>query len=164
LPGDQSSPSQFADELTAMSGTRLWRWGVVGAVVLAVAVVGLALWMPKPTKVLAPPTPIASQPAPVAPVASPPVPSPPPVPQPAAANEPPQAAIAPANNEAQPWATSGKKSKKKARLGIADWPAPKGPPVGAAAAPPAVDPAAGKHGDKKLRKGTRGTEMSEDFE
>jgi hypothetical protein len=123
--------------------------------------------MRKPTKVLAPPAPIASQPAPVAPVAVPPVPSPPPVPQPAAANElapPPQAAIVPANNEAQPWATSGKKSKKKARLGIADWPAPKGPPVGAAAAPAAVDPAAGKHGDKKLRKGTRGTEMSEDFE
>jgi len=164
LPGDQSSPSQFGDELTAMSGTRLWRWGVVGAVVLAVAVVGLALWMRKPTKVLAPPTPIASQPAPVAPVASPPVPSPPPpTPQPAAANEPPQAASA-STNEAQPSAVSGKKSKKKARLGIAEWPAPKGPPVGAAAAPAAVDPAAGKHGDKKLRKGTRGTEMSEDFE
>jgi hypothetical protein len=136
----------------------------VGAVVLAVLVVGLALWMRKPTKVLAPPAPIASQPAPVAPVASPPVPSPPPpTPQPAAANEPPQAASA-STNEAQPSAVSGKKSKKKARLGIAEWPAPKGPPVGAAAAPAAVDPAAGKHGDKKLRKGTRGTEMSEDFE
>jgi hypothetical protein len=164
LPGDQSSPSQFADELTAMSGTRLWRWGVVGAVVLAVLVVGFALWMRKPTKVLAPPAPIASQPA--APVAVPPVPSPPPpVPQPAAANEPapPQAASATAN-EAQPSATSGKKSKKKARLGIAEWPAPKNLSVGAPAAPPAVEPAAGKRGDKKLRKGTRGTEMSEDFE
>ena len=36
--------------------------------------------------------------------------------------------------------------------------------LSAAAAPAAVEPAAGKHGDKKLRKGTRGTEMSEDFE
>jgi len=107
-----------------------------------------------------------AQPAPVAPVApvfSPP-PAPPPVPQPAAASEPPQAASAPTSNETQPSVVSGKKLKRKARLEIADWPAPKGSPVGAAAAPAAVDPAAGKHGDKKLRKGTRGTEMSEDFE
>jgi hypothetical protein len=27
-----------------------------------------------------------------------------------------------------------------------------------------VDPSAGKRGDKKLRKGNRGTEMSEEFE
>jgi hypothetical protein len=86
------------------------------------------------------------------------------VPQPAAANEPPQAASATANNEAQPPAASGKKSRKKSRLGISEWPAPKTLSAGAPAAPPSVEPAAGKHGDKKLRKGTRGTEMSEDFE
>jgi hypothetical protein len=136
---------------------------VVGAVVLAVLVAGLALLVR--TKVPAPAAPIASQPAPAAPVASPPVPSPPPVvPQPAAANEPPQAASATANNEAQPSAASGKKFKKKSRLGIAEWSAPKNLSVGAAVAPAAVEPAAGKHGDRKLRKGTRGTEMSEDFE
>jgi serine/threonine protein kinase len=166
LAGDKSTPSQLADESTAATGPRLWRWGVLGAVVLAVLVAGLALWLRKPSKVLAPPTPIVAQPAPVAPVApvfSPP-PAPPPVPQPAAASEPPQAASAPTSNETQPSVVSGKKLKRKARLEIADWPAPKGSPVGAAAAPAAVDPAAGKHGDKKLRKGTRGTEMSEDFE
>ena len=164
LPGDKSSPSQFADESTAMTGSRLWGWGVLGAVVLAVLAVGLALWLRKPSKVIAPPAPIAAQP--VEPVAAPPVPSPPPVPQPAAANEPapPQAASGPATNEAQLSAASGKKSKKKSRLGIADGPAYRDLAVGAAAAPAAVEPAAGKHGDKKLRKGTRGTEMSEDFE
>jgi len=164
LPGDKSSPSQIADESTAVRGARLWGWGVVGAVVLALLVAGLAIWLRKPSKVLAPPAPIAVQP--VAPVAAPPVPSPPPTPvsQPTAANEPAQAARSPANNEAPLSAASGKKSKKKARLGIAEWPAPKNLSVGASAAPPAVDPAAGKHGDKKLRKGTRGTEMSEDFE
>jgi serine/threonine-protein kinase len=163
LAGDESTPSQLADEATAVTGTRLWRWGVVGAVVLAVLVAGLALLVR--TKVPAPAAPIASQPAPAAPVASPPVPSPPPVvPQPAAANEPPQAASATANNEAQPSAASGKKFKKKSRLGIAEWSAPKNLSVGAAVAPAAVEPAAGKHGDRKLRKGTRGTEMSEDFE
>jgi serine/threonine-protein kinase len=165
LPGEKSTPSQLADESTAVTGTRLWRWGVLGVVVLAVLVSGLALWLRKPSKVLAAAAPIASQPAPAAPVASPPVPSPPPVvPQPAAANEPPQAASATANNEAQPSAASGKKFKKKSRLGIAEWSAPKNLSVGAAVAPAAVEPAAGKHGDRKLRKGTRGTEMSEDFE
>jgi hypothetical protein len=164
LPGDKSSPSQIADESTAVRGARLWGWGVVGAVVLALLVAGLALWLRKPSKVLAPPAPMAVQP--VAPVAAPPVPSPPLVPQAAAANEPapPQAASAPATNEAQPSAASGKKSKKKSRLGIADGPAYRDLAVGAAAAPAAVEPATGKHGDKKLRKGTRGTEMSEDFE
>jgi hypothetical protein len=30
LAGDESTPSQLADESTAVTGTRLWRWGVVG--------------------------------------------------------------------------------------------------------------------------------------
>jgi serine/threonine-protein kinase len=170
LPGDISTPSQLADESMAV-GTRRRRWGVLGAVVvLAVLVAGLALWLRKPSKGLAASAPIASQPAPVAPLASPPAPSrpptPPPVPQPAAANEPapsPRAASAPASSDTQPSVTSERKSKKKARLGIAERPAPNASSWGAAVRA-AVESPAGKQGDKKLRKGARGTEVFEVFE
>jgi hypothetical protein len=64
----------------------------------------------------------------------------------------------PAGNDA---VASEKKSNKKPRSGIAGRSASGVLPAGAAAA---VDTSAGKRGDKKLRKGTRGTEMSEDFE
>jgi hypothetical protein len=60
----------------------------------------------------------------------------------------PRAESAPASNEA---AASEKKTKKRPRPATTDVPA-------------AVEPTAGKRVDKKLRKGTRGTEMSEDFE
>ena len=57
-----------------------------------------------------------------------------------------------------------KKSKKKSRSGTVVRPAPSALPGAAAIAPAAIEPTAGKRVDKKLRKGTRGTEMSEDFE
>jgi hypothetical protein len=53
------------------------------------------------------------------------------------------------------------KKPKKARPGITGQMVPSA--IGGAA-PAGVDPNAGKRGDKKLRKGNRGTEMSEEFE
>jgi hypothetical protein len=53
------------------------------------------------------------------------------------------------------------KKPKKARPGITGQTAPR---TTEGTAPTGVDPNAGKRGDKKLRKGNRGTEMSEEFE
>jgi hypothetical protein len=69
----------------------------------------------------------------------------------------------PTDNDVKPSVASEKRSKKKARFGIAGQPVTGAlPPV--AATPAAVDPNAGKRVDRKLRKGARGTEMSEEFE
>jgi hypothetical protein len=73
----------------------------------------------------------------------------------------PSAASAPAYSDA---IAGEKKSKKRQRPGIAARPAAGALPGAAVDVPAAVDPTAGKRGDKKLRKGARGTEMSEDFE
>ena len=139
--------------------------------VLVVLVAGVAVWLRKPTKAPLPSPPIASQPAPSLPVAPAPAPNPqpasPPAPQPTLPSEPapvPRAASVPADNDTKPSVASEKKSKKKARPGIAGQPAQFAVPEGAAVTPAAVDPNAGKRGDKKLRKGNRGTEMSEEFE
>jgi hypothetical protein len=67
----------------------------------------------------------------------------------------------PAENDA---VADEKKSKKKSRSGTAVRSASSALPGPEANAPAAMDPTAGKRVDKKLRKGTRGTEMSEDFE
>jgi hypothetical protein len=69
----------------------------------------------------------------------------------------------PASSDTQPSVTSERKSKKKARLGIAERPAPNSSSWGAAV-PAAVESPVGKLGDKKLRKGARGTEVFEVFE
>jgi hypothetical protein len=61
-------------------------------------------------------------------------------------------------------AASDEVAKSKKRPRPAGRPATGALPAAAANAPAAVEPAAGKSVDKKLRKGTRGTEMSEDFE
>jgi eukaryotic-like serine/threonine-protein kinase len=141
------------------AGARRWRW-IVAAAALAVVAAGLAWWVSKPSKVPAPIAPIVSRPAP-----SPPAPAAElPAVQPSPPSEPaplPRAESVPAETDA---VAGEKKSKKKSRSGTGVRSAPSALPGAAAIAPAAVDPAAGKRVDKKLRKGTRGTEMSEDFE
>jgi serine/threonine-protein kinase len=167
--GDKAAPSGLRGVSTALVGTGRWRW-VIGVGVLVVLVAAVAVWLRKPTKAHESSLPIASQPAPTLPVASPPAPNPQPtslpIPQPTLPSEPapaPRAASVPADNDTKPSVASEKRSKKKARFGIAGQPVTGALPPGAAT-PAAVDPNAGKRGDKKLRKGARGTEMSEEFE
>jgi eukaryotic-like serine/threonine-protein kinase len=162
--GDKPVSSGFRGAATAVMVAGPWRWVVLGVALIAVAV-GAAMWLRKPSKAPATIAPIASQPAPVLPVAPPAAPLP--VPPPAPPSEPaplPRAESAAAEIVSKPSVASEKTSKKKPRPGIAGRPASGALPAGAAAAPAAVEPTAGRHGDKKLRKGTRGTEMSEDFE
>jgi serine/threonine-protein kinase len=170
LTGDEATPSRLRGVSTALTRAGAWRW-VVLVGVLAVLVAGAAVWLRKPTKAHEPSPPIASQPAPTLPVASPPAPNPqpvsPPTPQPTPPGEPapiPRAASVPAGNDTRPSVASEKKTKKKVRPGIAGQPVTSAVPAGATTGPATVDPSAGKHGDKKLRKGSRGTEMSEEFE
>jgi eukaryotic-like serine/threonine-protein kinase len=155
--GDQAVPSRLRVAATALIGAGPWRWVMLG-VALAAGAAAAVLWSSRTSKAPASIAPIASQPALVVPAAPPP--APPSVPLPAPASEPaplPRAEGIPAGNEA---VASEKKSKKKSRPGIAGRPASGALP--AAVAPPA-EPTAGQHGDKRLRKGTRGTEMSEAF-
>jgi len=170
LTGDKATPSRLRSASTALTRAGAWRW-VVLVGVLAALVAGVAVWLRKPTMPPERVPPIASQPVPTPPVAAQPAPSPPPTsqpaPQPTPPSEPapvPRAASVPADNDAKPSVASEKKSKKKARPGIAGQPAQFAVPEGPAATPAMVDPNAGKHVDKKLRKGNRGTEMSEEFE
>ena len=170
LTSDKATPSRLRSASTALTRAGAWRW-VVALGVLAVLVAGMAVWLRKPTKAPLPSPPVTSQPVPNLPVAPAPVPSPqpapPPAPQPTPPSEPapaPRAASVPADNDTKPSVASEKKSKKKARSGITGQPVQFAVPEGAAVTPAAVDPNAAKHGDKKLRKGNRGTEMSEEFE
>jgi serine/threonine-protein kinase len=158
--GDKvGSTRRLATSTVPAGGARSWRW-VVAAVALAVVAAGLAWWLSKPSSVSAPIAPIVSQPAP-----SPPAPAAElPVVQPSPPSEPPplpRAESVPAENDA---VADEKKSKKKSRSGTAVRSASSALPGPEANAPAAMDPTAGKRVDKKLRKGTRGTEMSEDFE
>jgi serine/threonine-protein kinase len=166
--GGKSGSTRILGASTVPTGARPWRWIGLGLALAAVAA-GAALWLRKPTKAPAPSAPIASPTVPSPPVAPPPAPSPPaPAAElPAAAPTPPSetallpsAASAPAYSDA---IAGEKKSKKRQRPGIAARPAAGALPGAAATAPAAVNPTAGKRADK-LRKGTRGTEMSEDFE
>jgi serine/threonine-protein kinase len=169
-----SAPGRLADErpvssgfrgaATAVIGSGPWRWVVLGVVLAAVSA-GAALWLRRPSKAPAPIAPIASQPVLPSPGLAPSPPSPPAappvVPPPAPPSEPaplPRAESTPTGNEA---VANDKKSKKKSRPGSAGRSTSGALPAGAA---DALDTSAGKRGDKKLRKGTRGTEMSEDFE
>jgi eukaryotic-like serine/threonine-protein kinase len=168
--GDKATPSGLRGVSTALTQAGAWRW-VVLAGVLAALVAGVAVWLRKPTMAPERVPPIASQPVPTRPVAAQPAPSPPPtsppVPQPTPPGEPapaPRAAGAPADNDVKPSVASEKKPKKKAHTGIAGQPSTRALPAKAATTPAAADPNAGKRGDKKLRKGARGTEMSEEFE
>jgi serine/threonine-protein kinase len=170
LTGDKATPSGLRGVSTALTRAGAWRW-VVAVAVLAVLVAGVAVWLRKPTKEPASSPPIASQPVPSLPVAPPPVPNPqpasPPVPQPTPPSEPApvlRAASVPVDNGTKPSVAGEKKPQKKAHTGIAGQPAQLAVPEGPAAAPATVDPNAAKRGDKKLRKGNRGTEMSEEFE
>ena len=170
LTGDKATPSRLRGASTALTRTGGWRW-IVLAGALAVLIGGVAVWLRKPTKEPASSPPIASQPVPSLPVAPAPVPNPQPaslpIPQPPPPSEPApvlRAAGVPVDNGAKPPVASEKKSKKKAHIGIAGQPAQFAVPEGPAATPAMVDPNAGKHVDKKLRKGNRGTEMSEEFE
>jgi len=132
----------------------------VAAAALAVVAAGLAWWLNKPSKVPAPVAPIVFQPAPVSPAPAAELPAPPAAPP----SEPaplPRAESVPAETDA---VAGEKKSKNKSRSGTVSRPASSALPGAEANAPAAVDPTAGKRLDKKLRKGTRGTEMSEDFE
>jgi hypothetical protein len=170
LTGDKATPSRLRGVSTALTQGGGWRW-VVLAGVLAVLVGGVAVWLRKPAKEPASSPPIASQPVPSLPVAPAPLPNPQPasplVPQPIPPSEPApvlRAASVPVDNNTKPSVVSERKPKKKAHTGIAGQPAQVAVPEGPAAAPATVDPNAGKRGDKKLRKGARGTEMSEEFE
>jgi predicted Ser/Thr protein kinase len=156
LADDKPVSSRFRGAATAVLGAGPWRWVILG-VALAAGAAAAVLWSSKTSRAPAPNAPITAQPAPIVPVAPPPASSPPsppaalPVSPPAPPSEPvplPRAESAPASNEA---AASEKKTKKRPRPATTDVPA-------------AVEPTAGKRVDKKLRKGTRGTEMSEDFE
>jgi hypothetical protein len=157
--GDRAGSNRMLGASILPAGARRWRW-VVAAAALAVVAAGLAWWLGKPSKVPAPIAPIVSQPAPnpPAPAAELPVPPPSPPSEPAPL---PRAESVPAENES---VAGEKKSKRKSRSGTVVRPAPSALPGAAAIAPAAMDPTAGKRLDKKLRKGTRGTEMSEDFE
>jgi serine/threonine-protein kinase len=156
LADDKPVSSRFRGAATAVLGAGPWRWVILG-VALAAGAAAAVLWSSKTSRAPAPNAPITAQPAPIVPVAPPPASSPPsppaalPVSPPAPPSEPapsPRAEGAPASDEA---AASEKKTKKRPRPATTDVPA-------------AVEPTAGKRVDKKLRKGTRGTEMSEDFE
>jgi serine/threonine-protein kinase len=156
LADDKPVSSRLRGAATAVLGAGPWRWVILG-VALAAGAAAAVLWSSKTSRAPAPNAPITAQPAPIVPVAPPPAPSPPsppaalPVSPPAPPSEPapsPRAEGAPASDEA---AASEKKTKKRPRPATTDVPA-------------AVEPTAGKRVDKKLRKGTRGTEMSEDFE
>jgi len=156
LADDKPVSSRLRGAATAVLGAGPWRWVILG-VALAAGAAAAVLWSSKTSRAPAPNAPITAQPAPIVPVAPPPAPSPPsppaalPVSPPAPPSEPvplPRAESAPASNEA---AASEKKTKKRPRPATTDVPA-------------AVEPTAGKRVDKKLHKGTRGTEMSEDFE
>ena len=156
LADNKPVSSRFRGAATAVLGAGPWRWVILG-VALAAGAAAAVLWSSKTSRAPAPNAPITAQPAPIVPVAPPPAPSPPsppaalPVSPPAPPSEPvplPRAESAPASDEA---AASEKKTKKRPRPATTDVPA-------------AVEPTAGKRVDKKLRKGTRGTEMSEDFE
>ena len=156
LADDKPVSSRLRGAATAVLGAGPWRWVILG-VALAAGAAAAVLWSSKTSRAPAPNAPITAQPAPIVPVAPPPASSPPsppaalPVSPPAPPSEPvplPRAESAPASNEA---AASEKKTKKRPRPATTDVPA-------------AVEPTAGKRVDKKLRKGTRGTEMSEDFE
>jgi serine/threonine-protein kinase len=156
LADDKPVSSRFRGAATAVLGAGPWRWVILG-VALAAGAAAAVLWSSKSSRAPAPNAPITAQPAPIVPVAPPPASSPPsppaalPVSPPAPPSEPvplPRAESAPASDEA---AASEKKTKKRPRPATTDVPA-------------AVEPTAGKRVDKKLRKGTRGTEMSEDFE
>jgi serine/threonine-protein kinase len=156
LADDKPVSSRFRGAATAVLGAGPWRWVILG-VALAAGAAAAVLWSSKSSRAPAPNAPITAQPAPIVPVAPPPASSPPsppaalPVSPPAPPSEPapsPRAEGAPASDEA---AASEKKTKKRPRPATTDVPA-------------AVEPTAGKRVDKKLRKGTRGTEMSEDFE
>ena len=156
LADNKPVSSRFRGAATAVLGAGPWRWVILG-VALAAGAAAAVLWSSKTSRAPAPNAPITAQPAPIVPVAPPPASSPPsppaalPVSPPAPPSEPvplPRAESAPASNEA---AASEKKTKKRPRPATTDVPA-------------AVEPTAGKRVDKKLRKGTRGTEMSEDFE
>jgi serine/threonine-protein kinase len=162
--GGKSDSTRMLDSSTLPTRARPWGWVVLGLALAAMAA-GLALWLRKPSRVAAPVAPVASQPAPVLPAApSPPAPAAElPAAAPIAPSEPaplPRAAAAPTDSDA---IGSEKKSKKKPRPGMAGRPAPGALSGAAATAPAAVNPTAGKRADK-LRKGARGTEMSEDFE
>jgi Serine/threonine protein kinase len=163
LTGDKATPSRLRSASTALTRGGVWRWVVLGAAVALAA--GLALWVRRPTQAPALSPPIASQPVPSAPIVSPlaPVPVPPPAPptEPAAL---PRAESAGADIASKSSVASEKSSKEKSRSGVGGRPVSSALPARAAAAPAAVDPNAGKRGDKKLRKGNRGTEMSEEFE
>jgi serine/threonine-protein kinase len=157
--GDRAGSTRMLGASTFPAGTRSWRW-VVAAAALAVVAAGLAWWLNKPSKVPAPVAPIVFQPAPVSPAPAAELPAPPAAPP----SEPaplPRAESVPAETDA---VAGEKKSKKKSRSGTVVRPAPSALPGAAAIAPAAIEPTAGKRVDKKLRKGTRGTEMSEDFE
>jgi serine/threonine-protein kinase len=156
LADNKPVSSRFRGAATAVLGAGPWRWVILG-VALAAGAAAAVLWSSKSSRAPAPNAPITAQPAPIVPVAPPPASSPPsppaalPVSPPAPPSEPapsPRAEGAPASDEA---AASEKKTKKRPRPATTDVPA-------------AVEPTAGKRVDKKLRKGTRGTEMSEDFE
>jgi serine/threonine-protein kinase len=156
LADNKPVSSRFRGAATAVLGAGPWRWVILG-VALAAGAAAAVLWSSKTSRAPAPNAPITAQPAPIVPVAPPPASSPPsppaalPVSPPAPPSEPaplPRAESAPASDEA---AASEKKTKKRPRPATTDVPA-------------AVEPTAGKRVDKKLRKGTRGTEMSEDFE
>ena len=160
VTGGKTGASRLGSVATAVRQGRLWRWFVLGAALAAVAV-GLALRLRRPSKVPVTIAPIVSQPAPSPPAV--PAPSPPapaaefPAPLPAVPSEPapsPRAAAAPAESDA---VVGDKKSKNRGRSGTAGRPATSA--IGVAG-----ESAAGRRVDKKLRKGTRGTEMSEDFE
>ena len=156
LADDKPVSSRLRGAATAVLGAGPWRWVILG-VALAAGAAAAVLWSSKTSRAPAPNAPITAQPAPIVPVAPPPAPSPPSPPAAlsvsplAPPSEPvplPRAEGAPASDEA---AASEKKTKKRPRPATTDVPA-------------AVEPTAGKRVDKKLRKGTRGTEMSEDFE
>jgi type IV secretory pathway VirB10-like protein len=167
--GDKATPSGLRGVSTALVATGRWRW-VVAVGVLAVLVASAAVWLRKPTKAHESSAPIASQHVPSLPVAPAPASNPqpvsPPAPQPTPPSEPapaPRAASVPADSDTKPSLASEKRTKKKSRPGIAGQPGTSALPPGAAT-PAAADPNAGKRVDKKLRKGNRGTEMSEEFE
>ena len=162
LAGDKSTRSRLRSaSSTAVVRTRAWRW-VALVCVLAALVAGVAVRLLKPTKTPEPNPPVTSQPVPAPPVASPSAPTPqpasPPVPQPTPTQEPApvlHAASVPGDRDSKPSVTTEKKPKK-ARPGIAGQPVPS---IIEGTAPGGVHP-----WDKKLRKGNRGTEMSEEFE
>jgi serine/threonine-protein kinase len=152
LAGDKSTPSRLRSASTAVVRTGAWRW-VVLACVLAALAAGVAVWLRKPTKTPEPSPPVTSQPVPAPPVASPSAPTPQPASPPATQPTPTQ--------EPAPVPVATEKKPKKARAGITGQTSPS-PTEGTI--PAGVDTNAGKRGDKKLRKGNRGTEMFEEFE